>query len=239
MLNRLKARGFTLIELLVVIAIIAILAAILFPVFARAREAARKSSCQSNLNQLGKGFLMYVQDYDEMFPQVWSGNPNIANNLNWGPAIHPYIKNQQVYRCPSDRLSASLVACSYNANNWLDRRSDAAILAHADAIILMDGYTSEGGNYSVNNAATGNGLNADYTMWSTTGRATRQDKGLPRHSETNNMVFADGHVKSTKGLKPCTSDPCAPDVVGALQGAVPYNVHVYQGTANAWDPRRQ
>ena len=70
-----KKRGFTLIELLVVIAIIAILAAILFPVFARAREAARKSSCQSNLKQFGSAFMMYTQDYDECFPPTSRVNP--------------------------------------------------------------------------------------------------------------------------------------------------------------------
>jgi len=88
-------RGFTLIELLVVIAIIAILAAILFPVFARAREKARQSSCLSNVKQLQLGILMYVQDYDETFC--------IANNANgkWYALIAPYLKNQQILICPS------------------------------------------------------------------------------------------------------------------------------------------
>jgi len=94
-------RGFTLIELLVVIAIIAILAAILFPVFARAREKARQASCQSNLKQLALGVLMYVQDYDETLP-LWNRFAN-ANQMPLAPpaAIFPYVKNTQLYECPS------------------------------------------------------------------------------------------------------------------------------------------
>ncbi|MCX7597378.1 MAG: DUF1559 domain-containing protein [Armatimonadetes bacterium] len=97
-------RGFTLIELLVVIAIIAILAAILFPVFARAREKARQASCQSNLKQIALGVLMYVQDYDERFPCTpgWScGLPNNSNTSRWYALVQPYIKNAQLFRCPS------------------------------------------------------------------------------------------------------------------------------------------
>jgi prepilin-type N-terminal cleavage/methylation domain-containing protein/prepilin-type processing-associated H-X9-DG protein len=104
-----KKRGFTLIELLVVIAIIAILAAILFPVFAQAREKARQASCLSNLKQLTLGWVMYAQDYDETFPQwkwdqMYAGgsvSPNNAASL-WVNAIYPYVKNAQVYNCPSD-----------------------------------------------------------------------------------------------------------------------------------------
>jgi prepilin-type N-terminal cleavage/methylation domain-containing protein/prepilin-type processing-associated H-X9-DG protein len=98
------SNGFTLIELLVVIAIIAILAAILFPVFGRARENARRSSCQSNQKQLGLAYLQYRQDYDEQFPFVFWADPG-----GWTPsagysftAIYPYIKNGQVLQCPSN-----------------------------------------------------------------------------------------------------------------------------------------
>lgn len=99
-------RGFTLIELLVVIAIIAILAAILFPVFARARENARRAGCQSNMKQIGIGMMQYTQDYDEKLPYVWpqdsvSGGNFASNAILWADVILPYIKSTQVFICPS------------------------------------------------------------------------------------------------------------------------------------------
>src|SRR5688500_420563 len=99
-------RAFTLIELLVVIAIIAILAAILFPVFAQAREAARKSSCQSNLKQWGNAFMLYVQDYDEVYPKpAYMNGAATAGDLwglGWAGACQPYVKNTGIGKCPSD-----------------------------------------------------------------------------------------------------------------------------------------
>jgi prepilin-type N-terminal cleavage/methylation domain-containing protein/prepilin-type processing-associated H-X9-DG protein len=91
-----KKTGFTLIELLVVIAIIAILAAILFPVFAQAREKARQTACLSNSKQLGTGVAMYLQDYDETFPIGSS-----AGGYSWARQVHPYIKNAGVFSCSS------------------------------------------------------------------------------------------------------------------------------------------
>jgi prepilin-type N-terminal cleavage/methylation domain-containing protein/prepilin-type processing-associated H-X9-DG protein len=90
-----RGNGFTLIELLVVIAIIAILAAILFPVFARAREKARQTSCLSNVRQLGLGIRMYIDDFDEYFPSRYQGGA-------WYNVIRPYVKNDQIFICPSD-----------------------------------------------------------------------------------------------------------------------------------------
>ena len=107
-----KRRGFTLIELLVVIAIIAILAAILFPVFARAREKARQTSCLSNVKQVTLGALMYAQDYDEcVFGHIQGTRntfyPPSGLFLNWPQQVYPYIKNEQLLTCPSNPVRSS------------------------------------------------------------------------------------------------------------------------------------
>jgi prepilin-type N-terminal cleavage/methylation domain-containing protein/prepilin-type processing-associated H-X9-DG protein len=111
-----RKSGFTLIELLVVIAIIAILAAILFPVFAQAREKARAISCLSNTKQLGLAFAMYSQDFDEMYPDgvnwFWPAG------AGWGGQVYPYVKSVHVYQCPDDAtLSQNHVSYGYNSNN--------------------------------------------------------------------------------------------------------------------------
>jgi prepilin-type N-terminal cleavage/methylation domain-containing protein len=93
-------RGFTLIELLVVNAIIAILASILFPVFARARENARRSACMSNLKQMGLGLMQYTQDYDETMPPQNYGT-NATNSPKWMDMIEPYVKSTQLFTCPN------------------------------------------------------------------------------------------------------------------------------------------
>lgn len=129
-LHRLR-RGFTLIELLVVIAIIAILAAILFPVFAQAREAARKASCQSNLKQMGSAWIMYVQDYDEMYPTAAPADWDTCATMKdrgafggWiGNLLIPYSKNSQIFECPSNRRLSAVnrgASCTNanNVNNW-------------------------------------------------------------------------------------------------------------------------
>jgi len=117
-----RRRAFTLIELLVVIAIIAILAAILFPVFAQAREKARQAQCISNLKQIANATTMYVQDYDETFP-AWAWNPErqlarpdgttYTGKVIWPLLYMPYVKNQQVFSCPSDTTVRSSVS-----NTW-------------------------------------------------------------------------------------------------------------------------
>lgn len=102
----LKKSAFTLIELLVVIAIIAILAAILFPVFGRARENARRASCQSNLKQICLGVKQYTQDYDEKFPRaVVTTTSNVGvPALGWAVQVQPYLKSLAIYQCPSDKV---------------------------------------------------------------------------------------------------------------------------------------
>src|SRR6266849_5595070 len=99
-MRRRDTRGFTLIELLVVIAIIAILAAILFPVFAQAREKARQATCLSNVKQIATSYFMYAQDYDERYTQ--NRYDNGANHYTWKLAILPYVKNHAVFQCPSN-----------------------------------------------------------------------------------------------------------------------------------------
>ncbi len=104
-MNKKHLKAFTLIELLVVIAIIAILAAILFPVFGRARENSRRSACQSNLKQIGLGFMQYVQDYDEKLPQAyWYKNDSAGAGgyVHVSAMVNPYLKSTQIWVCPSD-----------------------------------------------------------------------------------------------------------------------------------------
>jgi prepilin-type N-terminal cleavage/methylation domain-containing protein/prepilin-type processing-associated H-X9-DG protein len=106
-------QAFTLIELLVVIAIIAILAAILFPVFATAREKARQSACMANLKQIGLGYTQYEQDFDEMVP---SGRANGGAGLGWAGQIYPYVKSTNSYLCPDDTGAGDVISYAVNGN---------------------------------------------------------------------------------------------------------------------------
>lgn len=147
-----RAKGFTLIELLVVIAIIAILAAILFPVFAQARSKARQASCISNSKQIGTALLMYAQDYDEQFP---SGRynlllPNAADyGKGWAGQTAAYMKNTQLLKCPEDftaGLTSNGVALSpvsyiYNYNIAIGP-AIANLQAPANTVVLAEGMNS-------------------------------------------------------------------------------------------------
>ncbi len=120
-------KGFTLIELLVAIAIIAILAAILFPVFGRARENARRTSCLSNLKQIGLSIVQYCQDYDEKFP-LGNRTDDFGTNAggSWQVDVQPYTKSLQVFRCPSDPVSSGqfgLFRVSYVSNSYITDRA--------------------------------------------------------------------------------------------------------------------
>jgi len=157
-----RKSGFTLIELLVVIAIIALLAAILFPVFARARENARKSSCANNLKQIGLGFKQYVQDYDEQWPAGNNANATLDDLLSRpgyrgyvSNLLVPYLKSNQVWACPSDS------ATNNNVNNvGTNYDAGGGAVAVPAAYLGRVFKVSYGYNYSgVGNSSTPSGTN--------------------------------------------------------------------------------
>jgi prepilin-type N-terminal cleavage/methylation domain-containing protein/prepilin-type processing-associated H-X9-DG protein len=188
-----RNRGFTLIELLVVIAIIAILAAILFPVFAKAREKARTASCQSNLKQIATAGQMYCQDYDETTPGhgcVWNTG---AGETCYAAKLYPYIKNTQVFTCPSDRTYKVSIGGSGNGYgnnlNYVAPRVGvevAKIKSPAETIWYADattGYIRAPAccGVSTTTPLCANAKGVDNIAW--------------RHNEGANFAFVDGHVK--------------------------------------------
>jgi len=224
-------KGFTLIELLVVIAIIAILAAILFPVFAQAREKARQTSCASNVRQLGLAFRMYIQDYDEHFPfGGWRPTTAMGNDdgtWDWQNSIAPYVKNKGLFRCPSstdlDEDPSNPQAWAWNRNpvsylmnNWLARDrnpvSDAAVVEPSTCWMVYDGHSDWGQLHGTDWMGRPNTtwLMEDTTFGSAaslvTGWLSWQGFtwGLPRHNGGANICYADGHVKYVK-IAPKTS----------------------------------
>ncbi len=192
-------RGFTLIELLVVIAIIAILAAILFPVFARAREKARQSSCLSNCKQMGLATMQYLQDYDETFPfadisyavsvpRPYTGSPSATHK--WPDMLWPYAKNKQMFKCPSH--PHVWVSYGYNANlgYWgtLTRTGAiyqgvklATVVKPAETVVIAD--TARDSHYGGDNS---------YVLW----KSMHCSRFVPaRHNGGANLVLCDGHAK--------------------------------------------
>jgi prepilin-type N-terminal cleavage/methylation domain-containing protein len=193
--------AFTLIELLVVIAIIAILAAILFPVFARARENARKISCVSNLKQLGTAVIMYAQDYDEYLPNNHSGKRDtmLWNDLSGSGLLDPYLKNKQVWFCPSDmprtykNQTYDYSYCLYNNTDDINKHvyparmeshSLAEALYPAQKVLFWEVYAYHG--------------NRRYVAYELSSKEVRGD--------ISNMTMLDGH---TKTFRPTQLNPDA------------------------------
>jgi prepilin-type N-terminal cleavage/methylation domain-containing protein len=206
------AWGFTLIELLVVIAIIAILAAILFPVFSRAREKARQASCLSNTRQLATGTLQYVQDYDETFPM----NVYLASNAAGQPcaftvlsAVEPYMRNRQIFQCPSEPRALDVhagfqalglpggecnafQAASYMANFDLFENGHLPPLQWAVAPVRL----SEVANPAETTMDWDGNLTG--TAANPCGFTLFQAPIQGRHSEFADVNFVDGHTKAMK-----------------------------------------
>ncbi|MFP4249487.1 MAG: DUF1559 domain-containing protein [Armatimonadota bacterium] len=229
-----RGRGFTLIELLVVIAIIAILAAILFPVFARARDKANQASCQSNLKQIGIALLMYVQDYDETMPgyhnrvNLGSGNARVQG---WYDLLEPYTKNEDIAICPQVRpyertygrdnlppgqgFYKRTIVGSYRAAANFSGLQDVGLTtiwnAYSPGVVLAEVtkpaetlMLTEGGSHMQMGQPAYLGFYEDGTP-----REMNEDGTVGgmhyRHNLQANFLFADGHVKSRSQLM--TWDP--------------------------------
>ncbi len=243
-----KKKGFTLIELLVVIAIIAILAAILFPVFARARENARRASCQSNLKQIALGVFQYTQDYDEKMPLLYANlgtaggytDPVAATTGNidqgWALLLQPYLKSAQIYQCPSETnpLGTTGVTADQAAVNggagytdyFYNSNVAEASQASFDAVsltILMGDYTAGTSvSYTNGGCTTNNGGNNQCVVGDLTGApkplATFPSGAAQRHLDGGNFAFADGHVKWFKGQNATTSASVRNGAYGTTNG---------------------
>ena len=209
-------RGFTLIELLVVIAIIAILASILFPVFGRARENARRSSCSSNIKQIGLGLKQYIQDYDDRYPlmiQNVGGTPSDATG--WAIMVQPYLRSSQIFQCPSESRPPANVnpnVAGYGGDGYTDYwynarmsgQSESAIEYTSSTVMNGDGNSS-GAGYSFDGREQKR-LQGEYgtPYMSFPSLTTRAPAMIPatspepfglRHLDGINYGFADGHAK--------------------------------------------
>ena len=207
---RVRKRGFTLIELLVVIAIIAILAAILLPVFASARENARRSSCENNLKQISTALLAYLQDFDERFPNGWWGPSNGPSNntttYKWMDCVYPYIKSVQVFKCPDDTgtgyvynqtIPAGQTSSNYGSYGANDTYWDGNSGNSPDFQILAS-VQNPAGTVWVTEA------NTFEVAWTQSALPTIVNTTVPRtlaqcverHNGRINVSWCDGHVKA-------------------------------------------
>lgn len=203
--------AFTLIEILIVVAIMAILAAILFPVFSRARENARRASCQSNLRQIGLGMLQYTQDYDERLPRNDSG----SDLGTWVDVLQPYLKSEQIFLCPSDSTPYQMSAAggsgrrtSYALNqiysdnpseNLFEANDVGAAPTSLAAIEDVSGTIGVGDSQSYYqvylSASTATIAVALGANPPTFGNGARSGQFVGRHFGGGNFLFLDGHVK--------------------------------------------
>lgn len=225
-LRALRRNGFTLIELLVVVAIVSLLAAILFPVFSRARENARRASCQSNIQQIGLGLLQYIADYDETLPCSFYGSfgdstpaGSATNNYKWMDAIFPYAKNEAVFNCPSDsatntyRFRDGVNYGSYGMNgaygsditdSQTPPRSASNLLVRMSAVMVPSTTVwITDNNNSVSDTNTGGSQGFFWSSTATnptiTQTSPRQLQNIvERHLDTTNVLYLDGHVKAHK-----------------------------------------
>ena len=208
--------GFTLIELLVVVAILGILAAILFPVFARARESARRSSCQSNLKQLGLALMQYTQDYDERTPIQRQGDANAQTDgqlfadpvaqpaMNWARGIYPYSKSWHIYICPSSTPNPGSEpvgnsGTSYYFNGVLTGRSLAGISEVSKLIVMQESATKGQFCYLRPVDFDGNSSVESYRAWLNASYSVL-------HFDGSNYLYLDGHVKFRKQSSVCAAE---------------------------------